>query len=158
MKKLLTSAFILFLSFGIHTAATAQISVGGGLAYGENIEEIGLKLDGIYVINEEFRAGADIIYYFTEDGITFWELNLNGNYLFVEEEDLVVYALGGLNYARQSFDIDGMNNPSNSEIGLNIGAGLEYDLDFAKLTPEIKYALSDFDQLVFSVGLRFPIN
>jgi opacity protein-like surface antigen len=158
MKKLLTYSLAFIFVFVIHSTAVAQTTVGGGLAYGENIEEIGLKIDGIYTINEDFRAGADIIYYFTGEGITFWELNLNGNYLFVKEDDLIVYALAGINYARQSFDFDGMNDVSNSELGLNIGAGLEYDLDFAKLAPEIKYALSDYDQLVVSVGLRFPIN
>lgn len=158
MKKLLTSLFAIALAFGLHSTATAQISVGGGLGYGEGIEEIGLKVDGIYTINEDFRAGADIIYFFTGDGITFWELNLNGNYLFVNDDDMNIYAIAGLNYARQSFDAGQFGSMSNSELGLNVGAGLEYDLGFASIAPEIKYALSSLDQLVISAGLRFPIN
>ncbi len=158
MKKLLTSAFVLILAFGIHSTATAQISVGGGLGYGEGVEEFGLKIDGVYTINEDFRAGADIIYFFAETDVTFWELNMNGNYLFVNNDGLIAYALAGINYAKQSVDIDGFGSYSNSEVGLNLGAGLEYELGFAKLAPEIKYALSSLDQVVISAGLRFPIN
>lgn len=158
MKKLLASLFVLILVIGIHSAATAQKSLGAGLAYGAEIEEIGLKVDGVYTINEDFRAAADFIYYFTEDNLTFWEFNLNGHYLFLTEEELMVYGLAGINYAKQSIDFDGMEDFSNSEAGLNIGVGLEYDLGFAKFSPELKYAISDLDQLVISAGLRFPIN
>ncbi len=157
MKKLLTSAFVLVLAFGIHSTATAQISVGGGLGYGTNIEALGLKVDGVYTINEDFRAGADIIYYFEDSDVTFWELNLNGNYIFTQDESMIIYGLAGINYARQSVSTE-WGSWSNSEVGLNIGAGLEYDLGFATIAPEIKYALSSLDQLVISAGLRFPIN
>jgi opacity protein-like surface antigen len=157
MKKLLTSAFVLIMVFGLHSAATAQISVGGGLGYGTNIEEIGLKVDGVYTINEDFRAGADIIYFFVGGDVSFWELNLNGNYIFTQDDAMTIYGLAGINYARQSVSSE-WGSWSNSEVGLNIGAGLEYDLGFATIAPEIKYALSTFDQLVVSAGLRFPIN
>lgn len=166
MKKLLTA--ILFLGFMIGATLTADIaqaqnepgdiSIGGGLAFGEGYEELGLKVDGIYRINDDFRAGADIIYFFTGDGLTAWELNLNGNYVFTDDGEFMAYALSGINYARQSFDMGQFGSFSNSEIGLNIGAGLEYDVDFARLTAEVKYALSSLDQLVISAGLRFPIN
>jgi opacity protein-like surface antigen len=169
MKKLTCILFAAFISLAFSQIATAQISVGGGLAYGTEIEELGIQAGGVYTINEDFRAGVDFIYYLTGDDsgfgadLTWFEINANGHYLFVTEEDLIVYALGGLNFATFSYDIPafqgfGGGDVSETEIGLNVGAGLEYGLGFADLYAELKYALSSADQLVLSAGLRFPIN
>jgi opacity protein-like surface antigen len=168
MKKLTCILFAAFISLAFSNIATAQISVGGGLAFGTEVEELGIQAGGVYTINEEFRAGADFIYYLTGDdsgfgdNFTWWEFNANGHYLFVTEEDLIVYALGGLNFASFSYDFPEFQgfggNVSETEIGLNVGAGLEYGLGFADLYAELKYALSSADQLVLSAGLRFPIN
>lgn len=173
MKKLLTVGLLVIgLIFLSNTNLYAQgeagdISVGGGLGYGTEIESIGIQAGGVYVINEQFRGAADLIYYFPNDDFgydfTWFEINANGHYLFVTEEDLIAYALGGLNFATLKFDYpDGFGfnggSVSNTEVGLNVGAGLEYNLDFAKLYAELKYALSSADQLVISAGLRFPVN
>lgn len=168
MKKITCILFVAFISLAFSNIASAQISVGGGLAFGTEVEELGIQAGGVYTINEEFRAGADFIYYLTGDdgdfgaNFTWWEFNANGHYLFLTEEDMIVYALGGLNFASFSYDFDlggfGGGSVSETEIGLNVGAGIEYGLGFADLYGELKYALSSADQLVLSAGLRFPIN
>jgi opacity protein-like surface antigen len=169
MKKITCILFVAFISLAFSNIASAQISVGGGLAFGTEVEELGIQAGGVYTINEEFRAGADFIYYLTSDdndfggNFTWWEFNANGHYLFVTEEDMIVYALAGLNFASFSYDFPGFEgfgggSVSNTEVGLNVGAGLEYGLGFADLYAELKYALSSADQLVLSAGLRFPIN
>lgn len=173
MKKLLTVGLLVIgLTFLSNTNLYAQdtagdISLGGGLAYGTEIESIGIQAGGVYRINEEFRGALDLIYYFPNDSFgydfTWFEINANGHYLFLNEEDMLVYGLAGLNIATLKFDYPdnqffGGGSVSDSEIGLNIGAGIEYDLDFAFLYGELKYALSSADQLVLSAGLRFPIN
>lgn len=173
MKKLLTVGLLVIgLTFLANTNLYAQgeagdISIGGGLGYGTEIESLGIQAGGVYVINEQFRGAVDLIYYFPNDSfgydITWFEINANGHYLFVTEEDLIAYALGGLNFATLNYDYPdnqffGGGSVSETEIGLNVGAGLEYNLDFAKLYAELKYALSSADQLVISAGLRFGIN
>jgi len=168
MKKVTCILFVAFISLAFSNIATAQISVGGGLAFGTEVEELGIQAGGVYTINEDFRAGADFIYYLTGDdsdfgaNFTWWEFNANGHYLFLSEEDMIVYALGGLNFASFSYDFNfegfGGGSVSETEIGLNVGAGIEYGLGFADLYGELKYALSSADQLVLSAGLRFPIN
>jgi opacity protein-like surface antigen len=173
MKKLLTvGTLVIGLIFLSNTNLHAQdgsgdISIGGGLGYGTEIESIGIQGGGVYKINEQFRAAADIIYYFPDEigggfDYNWMEFNANGHYIFTEDDGLVAYALAGLNFARVSIDypdndfFDG--SYSETEVGLNIGAGLEYNIDFALLYAELKYALSSADQLVISAGLRFPIN
>lgn len=172
MKKLLTVGILtiglIFMSnINLYAQEAGNISIGGGLGYGTEIESLGIQAGGVYVINEQFRGAADLIYYLPNDtfgyDFSWFEINANGHYLFVTEEDLVAYALGGLNISTLKFDYPdnqffGGGSISESEIGLNAGAGLEYDLDFAALYAELKYILSSADQLVATAGLRFWIN
>ena len=155
MKKLLSLSIILLISLGISATASAQWSGGGGLAYGTEVSELGLQLNGVYDIDEEWRGSADFIYYFVSGEMSISELNFNAHYIFHEEDELTAYAIGGLNYLRVSASYGGFS-ASSSEIGLNLGAGLEYELDFANLFAEAKFTISSFDQLVIASGLRFP--
>lgn len=172
----LTSALVLFITLLFSSPGTAQdgdVTLGGGLIYGSGIMEdgssldnnLGIKVDGYYRINEEFRAGADIGYFFPaeEAGVelNFWELNLNAHYIFVIEEELSAYGLAGLNFANLKTtyeDESGSFSGSNSETGLNLGVGGEYATNFGALFAELKYVVSDADQLVIGAGARFGIN
>lgn len=156
MKKLLSFSIILLFSFGISATAQAQWSAGGGLAYGSEVSEIGLQLNGVYEIDEDWRGSADFIYYFVSGNLSISELNFNAHFVFHDEDELTAYAIGGINYLRVSSDFNGFGSASSSEIGLNIGAGLEYELDFGNLFAEAKFAISSFDQLVIASGVRIP--
>ncbi len=171
MKKLTTLVFAMLLTTAFSTTAVAQISIGGGLAYGTDIEEIGIQVGGTYVLNENMRLGADIIYwligsesFFGESiSYTFLEINANFNYIFYNENDLMLYGLGtlGIHYAKVSFDFDDdffAGSGSDTELGLGIGAGLEYNLGGVKLYVEPRFFLSGFDQLSLAAGVRVPIN
>lgn len=155
MKKLLSFAIILLFSFGLSATAQAQWSAGGGLAYGSDVSELGLQLNGVYEIDEDWRGSADFIYYFVSGNVSISELNFNAQFIFHDEDELTAYAIGGLNYLRVSSSFNGFSG-SSSEIGLNAGAGLEYELDFGNLFAEAKLTISSFNQLVIASGLRFP--
>lgn len=169
-KTLLTSVLLFALVFTFNTSSLAQsgdIEVGVGLVYGSEIEQPGITADGYYTINEQFRAGLGLTYFFPNDfpggDVTWFAIDLNGNYIFHNEDKLMAYGLAGINIINASvdFDADGTDgSTSDSEMGLNIGAGIEYTLDFADLFGEIKYGGlgGDADQLAISAGLRFPIN
>lgn len=159
MKKLITySCLILGMLFFSNSNALAQsdFKAGGGLAFGSEAEAIGIQVGGVYNINEQFNAAADFIIFFP-DNIDWWELNVNGHYSFVAEDGMNVYGLAGLNYSTVSFNFGQFGSASNSEIGLNIGGGAEFDVDFANLYTELKYVLGNNDQLAISAGLRFPL-
>jgi outer membrane immunogenic protein len=174
MKKILLAAVAAFLLISVQNS-NAQIGLGAGLAYGTEIETIGIQVGGTYLINENFRAAADIIYFFPKsegDGdfsmdLNWFEFNANIHYIFFEDESMQAYGLGGLNYARLSIDEPTINIPgvgqigggsySESEIGLNLGIGAMLDIDFAWLYGEAKFTISDFDQLSIAVGLRFSL-
>lgn len=160
------ATLIIFLCFSGIQTATAQLSLGGSLTYGSEIESLGLNINGIYVINEQFRAGGDVSYYFPKDygsfKSTWWELNANGHYLFTAEEDLNFYGLAGLNYSVVTVTFDDSEfgsggSASEGDIGLNLGGGAEYGLGKATSFSELKYVLGN-DQLAVTAGVRVPIK
>lgn len=170
MCKINLNLACVVIIFGLLAAAEtkAQVNAGGGLAYGTEVEGLGLHLNGFYDIpnHEEIRAGAEFTYYFPEsfDGgsVRYSEFNINGHYRFFENDDIAAYGLGGLNYMTYTVSYDenflGFSGGSTSKVGLNIGAGAEYGVNFGSLFGELKFVISDFDQLVISFGARIPFE
>ena len=186
MKKLLTILFVTLMFFGtssIFNSAVAQteegdIKLGVGLAFGSGVgfagldNDLGIRVDGYYAVTPEIRAGADFTFYFPKSegnvDLTVWELNFNGNYIFLDEDGLLAYGIAGINITGVTVDIPSQNiggfqvgggSSSESEFGLNLGAGLEYALDFADLFAEAKLGNlgGNADQFALGVGLRFGI-
>lgn len=161
MKKLLLTSGVLFgllLAFNTSSFAqeTSDIKIGGGLVYGTEVEAIGIQAGAKYDITSEISGAADFSIYFP-DNYDWWEFNVNGHYHFLSEEGKNVYGLAGLNYSKLSVDLGQFGKATDSEIGLNLGGGAEFGLDFADLYTEIKYVVSDADQLVLTAGLRFSL-
>jgi outer membrane immunogenic protein len=172
MKKgLLTIAGAWMLMFALSTNVHAQMKVGAGLAFGTDAEALGLT-GNIYTAFpsvENLSVGGDIIYFLSKEVSPFldrkwFELNLNGQYEFYAEQMINAYALGGLNIARQKFEYSGLGSSpyfddSKTKVGLNLGVGGEYAFNESLLAfAEFKFVLSDFDQAVFSAGVRLPIG
>ena len=138
MKKFFVLS-VLFVSLLLSYNNTySQHKVGGGFAYGTEIEKLAIQLGAIFDINAPIEIAPDFKYYFTDEFETFWELNANVHYNLTKDEKNNFFLLGGLNYATRSFEIFGISG-SNSEIGLNIGAGADFNLGGFSLVPEVKY-------------------
>jgi len=155
MKK----ALLLLLLVAGSLTTYAQSVVGGGLAYGTDIEEPGIFVEGEFYVKSNFSIAPDIIIYFVDDapGVNrgFWEFNANINYYFTEGS-AQVYGIGGLNYATATVDIDGFGKNSNSELGINLGIGSNFDIN-SSIMPfaEFKFTISEFDQAVLKFGLKY---
>ena len=130
-----------------------QARVGGGLSYGTEIEEMGLNLTGEFFLKDIVALTPEINYFFTDNNVTFWTFNADVHYYFNKSSQASFYGLAGLNFASIS-----NNNNSNTELGLNLGAGVNFELN-KSFTPfaQIKLVTGDADQGVFSFGLRFDI-
>ena len=184
---------LMFMGSAINSTATAQNAqgdfvAGAGLVYGSGVfgfddidNDIGLQVNGYYSLTPEIRIGGDFTYYFPatfedsgtdffgdqweeEEKYTVTEININGHYLFINEADMIVYALAGINITgfknEYTYSENGFSESmsvSDSETGLNLGAGIEYALDFANFYAEAKLANvgGDADQFVLGAGLRF---
>ena len=88
-------------------------------------------------------------------------INFDGHYLFPMDDDRFdVYPLAGINIAIVSVKNDLLNlDASETKVGLNLDDGGQYEIndlltDFA----EIKYVISDFDQLVIGGGILVTIR
>jgi hypothetical protein len=173
--RMLSAVFLLLGVVAlIPTTASAQLWFGGGLVYGAEIENLGIQANGHLVVNEEnkLRIGADVTFFFPEKATAagievktnLFAINVNGHYMLVNAELLVLYAIGGLNLSFVTFDVDGpaselvfLNNGSETELGLNIGGGVEYEVPFGRIFGELKYVLGGFDQLEIAAGVRIPV-
>ncbi|MEL7001657.1 MAG: outer membrane beta-barrel protein [Bacteroidota bacterium] len=145
--------------------AQAQYRLGGGIAYGSDVEEFGLGVNGEFFLNSKVAVSPSLIVYFLEnsDNVdrSFWELNTNVNYYFADEGALEVYALGGLNLATSKFDRRGIDNDDDSrtELGVNLGIGTNFDINSSiKPFAQLKFVISDFDQAVLFFGVRFSLK
>lgn len=181
MKKSIYAINIMLLMFvGLATQSSlAQntskgnegFSIGGLLAYGTEIENLGIGVNAEFTITENLRISPSFIYYLPKDhGIikTNWfELNANANYYFIQDDKFDVFGLGGLNYSSVNVKYDGPNigglngsiSGSDGRFGLNLGAGANLHLSNDNITPfaELKYVIIDGGQLVLAAGVRFKI-
>lgn len=173
MKNLFFFLFAVFFSIGISQKLYSQnnsgnIQLSGGMGFGTEIQSIGFQAGGLYTINSQFRAVADLIYYLPgEDanGLEFnWlEVNANGHYLIIKKENLNAYLLTGLNFSKLFSDDPNIKLPSVEStdqlyVGVNIGGGIEFPLGALDGYLMGKYALSSAHQLALTGGIRIPIN
>lgn len=163
MKKITNLLFLSLFVCAMTQFAFAQdhsdISIGAGVAYGLDIEEIGIQLNGQYTLNDKMRVGADFIYWLTNDDFgdyTALEVNTSLQYLLYNNNNLIFYGLGslGVHYVSYSFLSASVTD---TELGLGLGAGLEYNIGGIKLYTEPRIYLSGLDQFQISAGVRLPI-
>ncbi|MEO8773716.1 MAG: outer membrane beta-barrel protein [Gelidibacter sp.] len=169
-KLFITSLCLLFMGFFSKTthAQSIETSIGGLLAYGSEIENLGIGVNAEFGIADNLSISPSFIYYLPKSyGLfkTNWmEFNANANYYFVNDDKFAVYGLGGLNYSSISVKYDrevfGMTgSSSDGRFGLNLGGGANLKLSNDNIIPfaELKYVIIDGGQLVLAAGVRFKI-
>ena len=174
MKKII---FITVLLLGT-MISQAQIKLGGKVAYGSEIESIGIGAKGVYELNDQWDLSGELVYFFGDDESrggfeverSLFTINADAHYNFdINVDQLGVYALGGLNIAFWEVTTSTPSIPSlgvpggesevdGSEVGLNLGGGAIYELqENISLFSELKFVVGDFDQVVFSAGVLFDL-
>lgn len=139
-----------------------DFSLGGGLGYGTQINNVGLNFRGDVKFDKQWSITPHFNYFFnkTEGEVIYkWNaLNIDGHYFFEMDQIWTIYPLFGINFSTVSEKINDIKF-SNSDVGINLGIGAEYNFD-RRLSGfgEIKYVISDADQLVITLGLLFQIN
>lgn len=171
MKRIILTTFIIVLHFGFSAVAQEDTRIGAFIAYGTEIENVGIGANAEFPILENFTISPSFIYYFPKEEIgieeigikiNWFELNANLNYYFVDQDDISAYALGGLNYSsvKVTFDQSWLGSVSNSDgrIGLNLGGGINFNVS-GNIIPfaELKYVIIDGSQLVASGGVKFNL-
>ncbi|MFZ6012318.1 MAG: outer membrane beta-barrel protein [Bacteroidota bacterium] len=162
MKKvfLLTAISLVFCA-----ASHAQIRLGALFGYGSEVEQPGLGVNAEFMLNDKMAISPNLLFYFPEKftggKYSYWELNGNFNYYFFDKDAIAVYGLAGLNVTTIKVKYDNNSffaSASDSEFGLNIGGGVNFNAGGIIPFSEVKYTLSDFDQLVLILGIKFPLG
>ncbi|GAA0872893.1 hypothetical protein GCM10009117_20400 [Gangjinia marincola] len=165
ISKLLVVAAITLCSI----QSNAQFSAGAQVGYGteSDFAGLGIGVKAMYDITDTWSGAGDFLYFFGESGDGFdsysTSINLDAHYNFLNEGDgLKVYGAAGINITSFTIEYDddfgffGQDSFSASETGLNIGGGVFYDLsDQLMLNGDLKYVLSDADQLILSAGVMY---
>lgn len=156
LRTLATSAIALAGTLLFSATSHAQVSLGAGISYGAEIEAVGLEGRFYYDLNKkpQMRIAADLVYYFVDDPLTFYTIDANLHYGFADFSSGFAYGIGGLQIATAG--VEGFD--SDSDVGLNIGAGAEFKAPFGGIPVEVKYVIGNADQLILSGGLRFAMQ
>lgn len=165
MKKLLTIAFVL-----TSMASFAQTRVGGYLGYGSEVESLALGVNAEFFVAEKISIAPSFTFFFPKKdeffGVTvktsFWELNADGHYYFTDSDaDVAFYGLAGLNLlgVKQTVESGGTSDSaSDTEFGLNLGAGANFTMGNLMPFAEVKFETVGDGQLVLLAGLRFALG
>lgn len=170
MKKLSFLVTVLFCSAFIWTsmAEAQKITAGGGVGYGSKSENVNFNVSMYYSLPDlPVRLGADVGYSMPEKNSQIRtdqiEGNINGHLMVVDEEMFSLYGLTGLNvmHNRFKYDPEGASSytESDTNLGINVGAGAELDMGFGRTYGEAKYIIGrdDVSQLILGVGVRVDI-
>lgn len=161
-NNIITMFTIVLLAFGVVNAQ--GLKAGAGISYGNEINNIGLRVDGVYSINKDFSIGATATYYLKKDNLSWFVVDANAQYNFVKQEDLTVYGLAGLNMTFWSWDFPendyGIDlGGSGTDTGINIGTGVRKKIgNKLELFGEAKYVLSGAGFFSLGAGVLFAIN
>lgn len=156
MRRTITTLFVT-LALALSTQLSAQIDILPGIGLTVGTAEgagFGMQFRGDVDITDTWGGSLNFIPYFNS-GYSYWEVNFDGHYMFLDTDPWSAYALAGLNLS--TFGVSGLGGiipgVNSTKVGLNIGGGARYEIaENILLYGEIKYIISSFDQLVISVG------
>ena len=166
MKKILL-LFVMATAMLMANAESGEWAVGGQLVYGTKAETLGIGLHAKNCLTDAIRASLSSNYYFKHDGVSAFDVNLEGNYLFNVGEKVRLYPLAGvvlgiwhadardvLMFGAPGVHIDGQTD---TKVGANVGGGIDFLLtDHLGLNAEVKYQIiSHASQVVFGIGASY---
>ncbi len=156
--KTTTLSIVAILLLTISFSSQAQTRVGGGFAWGSEIEDFGINLRGDISVTDNISLVPGFTFFFTESNLTWWELSANGHWHF-QGEPTGAYALVGLNFTRVEVDLGPFGEFGDTEVGLNVGGGYNFNLP-GPVDPfgEARFVIGDADQLVLALGILVSIN
>jgi hypothetical protein len=156
MKKLICAlAFAAML--GVPAGASAQVQAGPILAYHTDVEAVGVgAFLGIPLASIEGVQLVPNFLWFFPDNYDYFEINGDVVYNFMVAADSPVqpFAFGGLNIGRFSSDFGG----SNTEVGLNIGGGVNFVAGSLNPFAGAKFEIQDETGFVIFGGLGFTLG
>ena len=114
---------------------------------------IGVGANVGYEFMKNVRGVAEFNYFLKKDYVSYWNTSVNAEYLFRAGDALTIYPLVGVDLLGFSVEDAG----SDSKLGLNVGAGIEYKLsDNLALKAEYNYKTQWDGSNYIKVGVVIP--
>ena len=134
MKKLFFAICMMLMSVGAF-AQQGKMTLGiQGNYMIDSPNNFGIGAGIGYGITSNIRGVAEFNYFLKKDFVSYWNVEANGEYLFKVGDGFTLYPLVGLDFL--GFSVE--NGGSDSKLGLNLGAGAEYQLS-EKLALKLEY-------------------
>jgi hypothetical protein len=137
-------------------SAEAQVTLGPTIAFHGDADfgigaTVGVPLPSLA---PPMSLMADFIYFFPDGEVDYWELNGNLTYDFpLQETTVVPFVLAGLNIAHAS-----VSEASDTDLGLNLGGGIAFDLGRFRPSVGLRVELSGGDDFVLFGTLPFRLG
>ena len=152
--------FFTVLVIGIisFSSLKAQISIGPGVAYGTNIDQIGVLGNVTYNFAQKWGVMGDLTFFLQTQDITWTALDIDATYDFCKlNEKNNLYALAGLDFLRTKASILGYTATGN-DTGLNLGVGWKMKLsNKIFFIPEARYSFISDGFLRIGARLMFSL-
>ena len=175
MKKVFKMAIVAIAAVTMSVAAQAQqkgdMAAGGHLAIGsgDSFTNVGIGGKFQYNVTDPIRLEGSLTFFLPkkegvpgfEAKLSFWDLCVNGHYLFPVNDRITVYPLAGLGIQGWKSKIDiagyGSGSTTGSDVCFNLGGGIDLKLtDVLSLNGELKYrVVKDWDRFIISAGITY---
>lgn len=165
MKRVLKRAAMIVIaavtmSMAVQAQQKGDMAAGGNLVIGlgDNLTNVGIGAKFQYNVTDPIRLEGSISYFLEKNYVSFWDLSVNGHYLFPLTEQITVYPLVGVGLLGYKANFGfGFGSSSKSEFGVNLGGGIDYKLtDKLILNAETKYKIgNEWDRELISVGVAY---
>jgi opacity protein-like surface antigen len=152
MKKLFIVMCMMLVS-ATSFAQKGQVEVGihGNFMIDHN-HNLGLGANVGYMLTSNIRGVGEFNYFLKKDGVSYWNLEANAEYLFHLSDEFILYPLVGLDFLGESWD-----GGSDTRLGLNLGAGLEYVISSnLHLKAEFNYKTQGSGWSLLKAGIVIP--
>ena len=152
MKKLfIVMCMMLVSATSFAQKGEVEIGIHGNFML-DNNHNLGIGANVGYMLTNNIRGVAEFNYLFKKDLVSFWNLEGNVEYLFHVGDGFIVYPLVGLDFLGSSTD-----GASDTRLGLNLGAGVEYEISSnLRLKGEFNYKTEADGWCLLKAGVVIP--
>ena len=156
MKKYILLALVALATALGASAEAGDVSIGGQFAYASKNSMAGLGAQVQYEPITNWRIAPEFIYYFENDEMSAFNVNVNIHYIIPTSATFAIYPMAGFTYANFRFD-NHVGHENYDRCGANIGMGAQYQIKehLHFFTEERFQILKDWNQSVTCLGLKY---
>ena len=153
MKKLFFVICMMLMSVATF-AQQGKMTVGiHGDYMIDSPKNFGIGANVGYEVINNVRGVAEFNYFLKKDGVSYWNVEVNAEYLFKVGDAFTIYPLAGIDLLGISVEGGG----SDSKMGLNLGAGVEYAISSnLSLKAEYNYKTQGDGWSLLKFGVVIP--